>query len=161
MLGIDPGLACTGIGIIVRHAMVCDYIHHDVIRTSPDTPLEQRLAHISKAVAHACTQYKPQCASIERTFVNVNAASSLALGQARGAAMSALGLAELPVHELAPSTVKKSITGDASATKKLVATMVRSILKLETNKRLSADATDALAIALCYALQRRFLRRRR
>lgn len=161
MLGIDPGLARTGIGVITRNALTCSYIHHDVVRTSTDLPLVERLAHISAAITAACQRFEPQCAATEKTFVNVNLASSLTLGQARGAALAALGLAKLPVHELAPTTVKARITGNGSAEKSLVATMVKALLNLKPQLQLPADASDALAIALCYAMGNQYLRRRK
>lgn len=149
MIGIDPGLARTGIAVIRREATYCHFVACEVVRTETKAPLAARLAQILEAVSGACTRARPTHAAIERTFVNVNPASSLSLGQARGAALAALGAYGLAVHELAPNMIKRRITGNHLASKRQLATMARRMLVgLDASARLGADATDALAIAL-------------
>ena len=148
VIGIDPGLACTGIGIIRRDGSRCACVEHQVVRSPASAPLAERLAGIHAAVAAMCAKHRPDRGAVERTFVNMNEASSLALGQARGAALAALGTAGIDIHELAPATVKKQIAGDRNASKERVARMVKSMLDLPLAMRLAADASDALAIAL-------------
>ena len=148
IIGIDPGLARTGIGVIERNATQNIYIDHQIIRTSTDDTLANRLAKIFTAVQSACATYRPQQAAIERTFINMNLASSHVLGQARGAALAALGASGLPVFEVAPNTVKRSVTGDRLASKAKVARMIYSMLNIPKSTKLPMDASDALAIAV-------------
>ncbi|MCY4325282.1 MAG: crossover junction endodeoxyribonuclease RuvC, partial [Betaproteobacteria bacterium] len=128
VLGIDPGLARTGIGVI-RHAQgAFQRIHAEVIRTDANLPIATRLARISERVRECATKYRPAVAAVERVFVNVNPHSSLQLGQARGAALAALGESEVPVVEISPNAVKKNLTGDSNADKRQVAAVVRRLL---------------------------------
>lgn len=161
VIGIDPGLARTGIGVIRRSGSVVELVDHRVVRTSPASPLSDRLALIHAAVADAVSTHGPEIAAIERTFISDNPASSLALGQARGAALAALGAQGMQVNELAPNAIKKNLTGDALASKAKVANMVRSSLGIPSSTRLANDASDALAIAISCVHQRRVLRRSR
>ena len=148
IIGIDPGLARTGIGVIRRAGSRSTCLEHLVVRSGPGAGVEQRLAGIHAAVLAACARHRPGIGAVERTFVNMNPGSSLALSQARGAALAALGAAGVPVQEIAPSTVKKQAAGGGRADKAEVARMVRSLLGLPAGERLAADASDALAIAL-------------
>lgn len=148
IIGIDPGLARTGIGVIRRAGSRSCCLEHLVVRSAPGGGVELRLAAIHAAVLEACARHRPGVGAVERTFVNVNPGSSLALSQARGAALAALGAAGVPVQEVAPATVKKQVAGRSAATKAEVARMVRSLLELPASERLAADASDALAIAL-------------
>ena len=148
VIGIDPGLARTGIAVIHHEGSSCSLVSHEVVRTSTAAPLAERLAQISTAISNTCAKERPVHAAIERTFINANPASSLSLGQARGAALAALGLFGLDVSELAPNMIKKRVTGDHIADKKKVAKMVKLLLGIDSNARISSDATDALAIAL-------------
>lgn len=151
VIGIDPGLARTGIGVIGVNGSTLSCLHHAVVRTDSAETLARRLAKISRNVSEVCGSQQPTVAAIERTFVNENPASSLSLGQARGAALAALALAGLDVNEIAPNTVKRSVTGDSLAGKKQVASMVRHILGLPPSLRLAMDASDALAVAISHA----------
>ena len=151
MIGIDPGLARTGIGVICVNGASLSCLHHCVVRTDSGDELAARLAKISVKISEVCKERRPTLAAIERTFVSENLATSLALGQARGAALAALALSGLKVREIAPNTVKRSVTGDSLASKKQVAVMVRSILSMPSSERLAADASDALAIAISHA----------
>lgn len=162
IIGIDPGLARTGIGVIAVSVSGTICLESTVIRTKSQTPLADRLASIYTAIMTACTKYHPSLAGIERTFVNDNPASSLALGQARGAAIAALGTSKIEMREIAPNAVKKQVTGNALASKSDVNKMVKQILGISKSTKLAADATDALAIALsCTRKQQSFTLRRR
>ena len=166
VIGIDPGLARTGIGVISANGKSYACLYQKVVRTDTSMGLAQRLAWINGKVLEVCKKTKPQVAAVERTFVNENPASSLALGQARGAALAALGSRGIQVIEIAPNTVKRNLTGDSFASKPQVANMVRSVLGIPSSTRLAADASDALAIAISHtarrpALLRRGRRRRR
>ena len=149
-MGIDPGLARTGIGVI-RHAKgAFERIHSEVIRTDAGTPTATRLAQIAGAVRECAAAYQPTAAAIERVFVNVNPHTSMQLGQARGAVLAILGEIGLPVTEISPNAVKKNLTGDNNADKRKVAAIVRSLLAIAPQERLATDAADALAIAAAY-----------
>lgn len=150
VIGVDPGLARTGIGVISINGGTISCVHHEVVRTSADERLDRRLAKISRSVSAACKAHAPSIGAVEHTFINENPASSLALGQARGAAIAALGVAGISVSEVAPNTVKRTVTGDTLASKALVASMVRSILRIPSSEKLAADASDALAVAISH-----------
>ena len=136
VIGIDPGLSCTGIGVITRNASTCEYTNHKVIRTATDMFLSQRLALIYQAITKICEEYQPTHAGIERTFVNVNLGSSLILGQARGAALTALGNYGLNVNEIAPNKIKKQVTGNTLASKAEVARLTRAILEIDDSVKI-------------------------
>ena len=162
LLGIDPGLACTGWGV-VRHATaaVFEYVAAGVIRTRVSETSAARLANILNAIGEIVARHQPNLAVIERVFVNQNLNSSMSLGQARGAALAALGKSNLKCFEIAPRTVKRNLTGDSRASKKIVASVVRNILHLADDVRLASDASDALAIAMGYRATTLRLRRGR
>lgn len=149
ILGIDPGLAHTGWGVIEASGNACKFIACGVISPSAKLPMIDRLQMLHEGVHAAVRTYAPEVAAIEETFVNMNGASTLKLANARGALLLSLALAGLSVHEYAARLVKQSVTGSGRAEKDQVAQMVRVLLpQAGTHK---ADAMDALAIALCHA----------
>ena len=148
ILGVDPGLANTGWGVIESGAS-CRLLAAGVIRTKTGETHTRRLGHIADELRKVAHQWRPQQACVERVFVNNNAKSTLALGEARGAALAALWAADVDVVEMTALQIKKSITGAGRADKKAVAMMVRRLLGLAADaKKLPADASDALACAL-------------
>ena len=159
-MGIDPGLARTGIGVISHNHGEFKRIHSDVIRTDPNLPMSERLAKIVQAVRACVLEYRPAAAAVERVFVSVNPNSALQLGQARGAVMATLGENGLPVAEISPLAVKKNLTGDSKADKRKVATIVRSLFAIAPQERLAIDASDALAVAAAYRSTSRLRLRR-
>ena len=160
VMGVDPGLARTGIGVI-RHARGSfERIHSDVIRTDPDMPTAARLARIAAAVGKCAAEHRPAAAAVERVFVNINPHTSMQLGQARGAVLAALGGLEVPVAEISPNAVKRNIAGDSNADKRTVAAAVRTLFAVPPRERLPADAADALAIAAAYRSTARLRLRR-
>lgn len=149
LLGLDPGLRVTGWGIIEVIDNRLRHVADGAVRSDADDPLAVRLAALYDGVAAVIAQYAPAAAAVEETFVNRNAASTLKLGQARGVVLLAPARAGLPVAEYATNLVKKSVVGSGHAAKLQIAMMVRTLLpgaKLET-----ADAADALAVAICHA----------
>lgn len=163
MLGVDPGLACTGWGVVRHCGAAYEYVNAGQVRSCPQTPLPERLAGICNTLEEIASSSSPDIAVIERVFVNVNFKSSMSLGQARGAALAALGKSGLEVIEIAPKAVKKNITGDSLADKKQVSIFVRKVLRMDTSIRPASDAMDALAIAIGYrsAKLKLSMRRRR
>lgn len=152
ILGIDPGLRHTGWGIIDTHGNKLSYIADGVIEPDTDLTLAERLNHLFAGVAALVTQYQPAECAIEDTFVNKNPTSTLKLGHARAAAMLGPASLNVPVFEYKPNLVKKSVVGAGHADKKQIGAMVRILLP--TSRAGSADAADALAIAICHAHHR-------
>lgn len=152
ILGVDPGLRHTGWGVITVDGPRLGWIAHGVIKPDTDADMADRLAHVAEGLREVVAAHKPHEAAVEETFVNMNPKSTLLLGQARGAAMAALAIEGLKVHEFATRKVKQSIVGTGAADKTQVAFMVRRLLPKAGE--VSADAADALAVAICGAHHR-------
>lgn len=148
ILGIDPGLRITGFGVIHKQGNKLTYVASGVIKT-PDEDLPQRLKTILTGVSEVIRTYQPDCAAIEKVFVNVNPQSTLLLGQARGAAICALVGADLSVAEYTALQVKQAVVGQGKAQKQQVQDMVQRLLMLSGTP--STDAADALGVAICHA----------
>lgn len=150
ILGVDPGSMRTGLGLIdllpdgrLRH------VHHDTVSLGREADFLARLRRILEALSAAIDRFLPHEAAIERVFLARNADSALKLGQARGAALSALVLAGLKVEEYAPMQVKQAVAGTGAAEKQQVQHMVRVLLSLPEVPQ--SDAADALAVAIAHA----------
>lgn len=152
ILGIDPGLQRTGWGMIGKDGTRLIHIASGVITSSSAMPLADRLATLYDGLAGVIVQYRPAEVAVEETFVNKNPAATLKLGQARGIALLAPARAGLQVAEYAPNLVKKSVVGAGHADKDQIAMMVKVLLPQSAAK--SADAADALALAICHAHHR-------
>jgi crossover junction endodeoxyribonuclease RuvC len=148
ILGIDPGLRITGFGIIEKQGTRLSYIASGTIKTV-DADLPQRLKTILSGVSEIVGTYRPDCAAIEKVFVNVNPQSTLLLGQARGAAICALVAANLSVAEYTALQIKQAVVGHGKAQKQQVQDMVQRLLLLSGAP--SPDAADALGAAICHA----------
>jgi len=149
VLGIDPGLRITGFGIIDKTGQRLVYVTSGCIRSNDKDSLPLRLKTLLDGIAEVINTYQPNEAAIEKVFVNVNPQSTLLLGQARGAAISALVLANLPVAEYTALQIKQAVVGHGKAAKEQVGHMVTRLLQLPGEP--SADAADALACAICHA----------
>ena len=148
ILGIDPGLRRTGFGVIDQAGARLTYVASGVIVT-PDADLPARIKSILDGVTGIVREYRPDCAAIEKVFVNVNPQSTLLLGQARGAAICGAVATGLPVAEYTALQVKQSVVGHGKAGKEQVQYMVVRLLALAAAPQ--ADAADALACAICHA----------
>lgn len=148
ILGIDPGLRVTGFGVIEAVGQKLTYVASGCIRSQGDD-LAPRLKTILDGLGEVIATYQPQQAAVEKVFVNVNPQSTLLLGQARGAAMCAAILKDLPVSEYTALQVKQAVVGNGHAEKGQVQEMVRRLLNLAGDPQ--ADAADALACAICHA----------
>ena len=151
LLGIDPGLRLTGFGVIDVHNHTMRYVASGVIKVAGEA-LPERLRSLIDGIHEVVDTYKPDESVIEKVFVNVNPQSTLLLGQARGAAISALVLKDLPVHEYTALQLKKAVVGHGKAKKEQVQEMVARLLSLPRAPQ--ADAADALAAAICHAQNR-------
>jgi crossover junction endodeoxyribonuclease RuvC len=148
ILGIDPGLRVTGFGLIERAGQKLTYLASGVVRT-PNGQLPDRLRAILENLGAVIAEHAPSQVAVEKVFVNVNPASTLLLGQARGAAICAAVARGLPVSEYTALQVKQAVVGNGHAAKEQVQEMVRRLLALPGDP--SADAADALACAICHA----------
>lgn len=151
ILGIDPGLQRTGFGVVEAEGARLAYVASGTISTTeaPRGDLPLRLKIIFDGVREVVERYRPDCASAEIVFVNVNPQSTLLLGQARGAALAALVAGGLPVAEYTALQMKKAIVGHGLATKPQVQEMVKRLLGLPGLP--GKDAADALGLAISHA----------
>ncbi|MBU4487142.1 MAG: crossover junction endodeoxyribonuclease RuvC [Candidatus Delongbacteria bacterium] len=150
ILGIDPGIACTGYAVLESgDDGKLFLIELGVIRTSPQSPMADRLKTVFDGICEVIASLQPKFFAIESVFVGKNVQSALKLGHARGAAMVAASKSGLDVVEFSPREVKQNITGNGNASKEQVQFMVTSILKL-TKVPKPNDAADAVAIALSF-----------
>ncbi|SMG65591.1 crossover junction endodeoxyribonuclease RuvC [methanotrophic bacterial endosymbiont of Bathymodiolus sp.] len=148
ILGIDPGSRLTGFGVIDETATGYQYVASGCLRIKGDNfPL--RLKQIFAGISDIVEEYKPTEMAIEQVFMHKNADSALKLGQARGAAICAVQLFDIPVFEYAARQVKQAVVGKGSADKLQVQQMVKILLGI--SGELQIDASDALGISLCHA----------
>ena len=152
ILGIDPGLRKTGWGVILSEGTKLAFIACGVVESEQKATLAERLRQLHDGIAGVIAAHAPGEVAVEETFVNRDPQSALKLGQARGVALVVPALAGLEVAEYAANLVKKTVVGVGHADKKQVQAMIRVLLpKAETK---SADAADALAVAICHAQHR-------
>jgi crossover junction endodeoxyribonuclease RuvC len=148
IIGIDPGLASTGWGILDDVNRKIKYIDHGVIVTKADTPRADRLFFILQCVRKLIRKYKPQEAAIETLFFGKNVSSAIPVAEARGVISAAIAEKGIYLHEFTPNAIKQGVAGVSSADKKQVQEMVRLILGLEKIPK-PDHAADALAAAIC------------
>jgi crossover junction endodeoxyribonuclease RuvC len=148
ILGIDPGSNATGYGVVERDGNRLLHVAHGTLRPRGPTA-ELRLHQLYQAIRDIVRHHAPDAAAVERVFVAQSPRSALVLGQARGAALAALGSLALGVTEYAPAEIKQAVTGTGRADKRQVAVMVRRLLGLE--RLPENDAADALAAAIGHA----------
>jgi crossover junction endodeoxyribonuclease RuvC len=157
ILGIDPGLRRTGWGVIEIDGNRLTYIACGSVEPSDTLPLAGRLLGIHVGLAKVLADYEPAEAAVEHTFVNKDGVATLKLGQARGIAMLAPALVGISVAEYAPNQVKKTVVGAGHADKNQIQMMLKILLPKAEPK--SADAADALAIAITHAHHRQSTQR--
>jgi crossover junction endodeoxyribonuclease RuvC len=150
VLGVDPGIAITGYGVVRENQDVLESVAYGVITTPAGWPLPRRLQRLYSELMALMKTYHPGEASVEELFFARNARTALAVGHARGVILLALADAGLPSYEYTPLQVKQAITGYGRASKEQMQEMVRLLLQLETIPQ-PDDAADALAIAICHA----------
>ena len=152
LIGIDPGLRHTGWGVIEASGNRLGHVADGVISTDSKLPLADRLVQLQTGLSEIIERFHPLEAAVEETFVNKNAASALKLGQARGIALVVPATAGLRVAEYSPNLIKKTVVGAGHAAKQQVQMMVKTLLPASALE--SADAADALAVAICHAHHR-------
>ena len=159
VLGIDPGTAVTGYGLVSEDrgngrgaaGLGMRLIECGVIRTKPRDPLPTRLREIHQGVADLIARHHPDHLAVEDVFYSRNVRTTLALGHARGVVLLAGEIAGLPIHEFPPAEVKKAIVGTGTATKEQVQFMLARLLRLSAAPE-PADASDGVAAAVTYVL---------
>lgn len=149
VLGLDPGTAITGYGLVQEEGDALRAVAFGVIRTEPDVPLPQRLASLYAQLSELVHTYQPDAAAVEELFFSRNVRTAMAVGQARGVVLLALAQANIPLDEYTPRQVKQAVAGYGSAAKDQVQEMVRLLLNLPDVPQ-PDDAADALAIAICH-----------
>lgn len=153
ILGLDPGLRRTGWGVIACEGSRLRWIAHGVAAPSDTAPFAERLLHLLDSLTAVCADHDCHEAAVEEVFVNMNPASTLKLGHARAAVMLAPARRGLPVAEYAPNLIKKAVVGAGHADKSQIAFMVRRLLPAAGE--VTADAADALAVAITHAQLRK------
>jgi len=153
IIGIDPGLRNLGWGVIACEGSRLSFVACGAIRSDAALSLAERLRQLHDGLADVLRDHAPHEAAVEETFVNRDPQSALKLGQARGVALLAPAMAGLPVAEYAANLVKKTVVGTGHAEKAQIAAMVAILLP--RSDAASADAADALAVAITHAQHRR------
>jgi crossover junction endodeoxyribonuclease RuvC len=158
ILGIDPGTATTGYGVIKFSRGNCELLDFGLIETDKNGGPAKRLELIHKQMMKLFKKFNPDIMAIERLFFATNAKTAMRVGQAQGVMLLSAAQAKTFVCEYAPGTIKKTITGDGRADKKLIQKYLRKILgaKVRSKKRQKThfdNAADALAVALCHAMK--------
>ena len=149
ILGVDPGIAISGYGIIEKEQNGAKVLDYGVIRTDAKLDTAQRLKIIYESYLKLIEKYKPSTVAVEELFFNKNAKTIISVSQARGAALLAAALSDLEVSEYTPLQVKQSVVGYGRASKAQVQEMVKLFLKLDEIPK-PDDAADALAVAICH-----------
>ncbi|MDP8903895.1 MAG: crossover junction endodeoxyribonuclease RuvC [Chloroflexota bacterium] len=150
VLGIDPGTAATGYGIVERAGSRLRAVDFGCFETVAADALPRRLLYIHQAVSELIAEHQPALVGVERLFFNRNVQTAFAVGQARGAVLLAAAQAGVPVFEYGPHEVKMAVTGYGRAGKEQVQRMVQVVLGMAALPR-PDDAADALAVAICLA----------
>jgi crossover junction endodeoxyribonuclease RuvC len=146
-LGIDPGTAACGFGVVASDGTTLRFVDAGTVRTDPDRPDAARLADLEAALEQLMTEHRPDRVAVERLYFQRNVATAMAVGQARGVALLVAARHGLAVTEPTPNEVKVAVCGNGAADKQQVAVMVGRLLGVElTGAR--DDATDALAVAI-------------
>jgi crossover junction endodeoxyribonuclease RuvC len=148
VLGIDPGTADTGFGVVQSAGSRLRAVAHGVVQTRAGVPLEQRLTEIHARVGELLDQHRPDAMAIEELYFGANARTAFAVGQARGVVLLSAGQRGVPSHSYTPQQVKGAVCGHGRADKQQVARMVARLLALSVAPA-SDHAADALAVAIC------------
>lgn len=154
VLGVDPGTAITGYGLVEDDGDTLSLVACGVVTTPAGMPLPLRLQHMYRALSEIVAAYRPTEAAVEELFFSRNARTALAVGQARGVVLLALADANLSISEYTPLQIKQAITGYGQASKQQVQEMVKLLLNLEATPE-PDDAADAVAAAICHIHHRR------
>jgi crossover junction endodeoxyribonuclease RuvC len=148
VLGLDPGTATTGYGVVELNGTRLSHIAHGVITTAADLAMEKRLALIFDDVRRLLREFAPNAVALEQLYFTKNVTTGIGVAQARGVIALAVAQADLPIGEFSPREVKNAITGNGRADKRQMQDMVKMLLALDAPPK-PDDAADALGIAIC------------
>lgn len=149
VLGVDPGFATTGYGVVERSRGRLCALAVGAVKTTPGLPQADRLLELRHALAGIVAEHRPDAVALERLFFNANVRTAMGVGQASGIVMLTAAEGGLAVHEYTPTEVKSSVVGVGNASKHQVQSMVASLLSLASPPR-PPDAADACALAICH-----------
>jgi len=155
VIGIDPGLATVGFGVIKTEKERVTPMSYGCIRTSPDKQTPQRLLEIYNEITSLFEKYKPEVIAVEKLFFSKNVTNGLSVSEARGVIFLAAQQQNIPIFEYSPNQVKQAITGSGRADKKQVQEMIKRLLGLDEIPE-PDDAADGLSIALCHVNMQKF-----
>jgi len=150
ILGLDPGSRFTGFGLLDRRGSRLRHVAHGRVTLPSTDPLPKRLARLCSELSDLLHHYEPEAIVLESLFRGINAKSLIVLAQARGALLATIAQVGGDIYEYSPAEVKAAVTGNGRAEKEQVSRMVKLILGLK-NESVSVDASDALAVAICFA----------
>lgn len=156
ILGIDPGTATTGYGLIDETQSGLSTLEYGVISTPANMPMDRRLVILYDCLTEIVSSFHPTSCAVERLFFRRNVTTAISVGQARGVILLALAKNLIPIAEYTPMEIKLAVAGYGGAEKKQVQYMVQSILDLKTLPK-PDDAADALAIAICHLHSKRIM----
>jgi len=150
VIGIDPGIAITGYGLIrTDHRNEYECIDYGIVTTKAELPDAERLKILFNELTDLIHLHRPDSSAVEKLFFQKNVKTAISVGQARGVAMLTLAQAELPIKEYTPNEIKQTVCGYGSAGKSQVQRMVQTLLRLGDLPK-PDDAADALAVAICH-----------
>ena len=150
ILGIDPGLATVGFGVLEYARNTFHTIEYGAVLTAAGKPVEERLLEVYEGVCDLCAHYRPDAVSIEELFFNNNQKTAIVVSEARGVILLAAHKSGVPIYEYTPLQIKQAVTGYGRAEKRQIQYMVTNILKLKETPT-PDDTADALAVAICHA----------
>lgn len=159
ILGIDPGVAIVGFGVVDSEGGTQRMVQYGAINTPANTPLATRLVQIEQDLTELLEQFKPDEVAIEELFFSKNITTGIAVAHARGVILATVEKAGVPIYEYTPMQVKQAVVGYGLAEKNQVMDMTKRLLKLRAVPK-PDDAADALAIAICHARSATSLLRR-
>ncbi|MCM8775101.1 MAG: crossover junction endodeoxyribonuclease RuvC [Candidatus Omnitrophica bacterium] len=148
VLGVDPGLKHTGVGLVTSHGRQYELLHFEIHSPKPDLPLSAKLQSIHEFLTGIIREYHPDVLALEDVFYGTNVQSMVRIGEARACAMLAGSQMGVRVVEYMPTRIKESVTGNGRASKEQIQSMVRNLLQLRGS--LPPDGADALAAAICH-----------
>ena len=149
ILGIDPGTATTGYGIIKETRTGVESLDYGIISTSPEVSMEKRLLKIYQEIKKILILHRPDSCAVEKLFFRRNVTTAISVGQARGVILLAMAEENISLAEYTPNEIKQAVAGYGAAGKRQIQIMVQTILNLEEMPK-PDDAADALAIAICH-----------
>ena len=155
ILGIDPGIAIMGYGVVEFNNSKVKVIENGVLTTSSKTKTPERLSYLYENLNQIITDFKPDEFAIEELFFNQNVKTAITVGHARGVQILSAEVNDLPIYEYTPLQIKQAVTGYGRASKSQMQKTVTTLLNLKEMPK-PDDAADALAVALCHALSQRF-----